>query len=98
VVDAGTDVLDDRRALVTEDDARGTIPLPVDDMEVRVTHASRHHANTHLPRPRRVEDQLLDPGRLLRSVEDDATHPYRLSHRRILLPMRYAIGSATSVQ
>ena len=52
--------LDDGGSLVTEHDVRRSLPLAVDDMEVRVAHARGNHPNQHLAALRLVQQQILD--------------------------------------
>ena len=68
--DALAERLDDRRALVAEDDRALPLPVAVADVEVRVADAGRRHPDADLARTGRVELERLDPDGHAGAVDD----------------------------
>ena len=67
--DAGTDVDDDARALVSEDDGKESLRIGAGARElVRVTHAGRFDLDEHFAGPRPLQLDLFDDERLPRLV------------------------------
>ena len=80
--DAGTERLDDRRALVAHHDRAFALPLAVPDVQVGVADAGRDHPDPDLARPGRGERQRLDPGRHAGPLEDGCPGRRLAAHRR----------------
>ena len=64
------ELLDDRGAVVPQDEVRQPLPLPVDDVEVRVADARGDHPDGDLARAGRVEVERLELERPARRPED----------------------------
>ena len=67
---AGTDLLDDSRALVAEDDGERRRMDALRDMQVGMADAARRHADGQLACLRRIELEVLDDERLPERMED----------------------------
>ena len=68
----GADRLDDPRTLVAEHDrpVERKSPLPVDDVQIAVTHPGRRGADQHLAAPRLVDLDRFDRQRLVHLAKD----------------------------
>ena len=94
--DAGTDRLDDPRALVAEDDReRDALPAAIGGVETAVADAARHHADGDLALARRLHLELLDAEGLLLLEQDRGLHRSTVSPPRRAGP-RPGIAAAQS--
>src|ERR671922_58771 len=78
-VDSRPGRLDDAGPLVTHDDRRRMIPLPVANVQVGVADTGREHPHAHLAGARLDQIELTDDDRAPDLLQDRATH--RHAHR-----------------